>query len=82
MHKDKKCECGSNHHCEHCGDGMVKEIHKLGGELTKLAKKAMGRYDQSDDKTKKKIIAGIAGTAALVAGVLSIKSHAKKKKNK
>lgn len=64
-----------------CSSKNIKEeIHKMGDELEKLAKKAKTKYDKADDKTKKKIIAGVAGAAALIAGAIGVKKITNKKK--
>jgi hypothetical protein len=63
MEKEKveqKSKCGC------CGDEFV----KTGKTLAKLVKDAKAKYDGADNNTKKKVIAGIAGAAALIAGVI------------
>ena len=59
---------------------VYEEIHKLGDELMDLAKNAKAKYQKADPKTKKKIIAGVAGATALIAGVIGLKKATKKKK--
>ena len=61
-----------------CGGKISHDIHKLGDELSGLIKKAKDKYDNADDKTKKAVIAGIAGATALIAGAISYKKHKKK----
>lgn len=57
----------------------METIHKGIDEVHELLKKAKEKYDMTDDKTKKKIVAGIAGSAALIAGIIGLKKHGKKK---
>ena len=61
--------------------GKKHDLHDLGEDLKKLAEKAKAKYDAADDMTKKKIIGGIAGAVALVAGAIGAKKiHDKMKK--
>lgn len=57
------------------------DFHDLCGKLESWIKDAKTKYDQADDKTKKTVLAGMAGAAALIAGAISYK-RAKKKKDK
>lgn len=59
-------------------DKIKKGIEDLG----LLVKKAKEKYEQADDKTKKKIIAGVAGSIAVIAGAIGISKMAGKKKEK
>lgn len=61
-------------------DELKKTIKKGFDELSELIKKAKGKYEKADPKTKKNLVAGVAGAAAFLAGALS--AHAMKKKNK
>ena len=54
-------------------------IHKGVDEIHDLLKRAKEKYEMADDKTKKKIVAGIAGSAALIAGIIGLKKHGKRK---
>ena len=49
--------------------------------LTKL-KELKGKYDSMDEKTRQKIVARVAGTVAVLAGVSKVKKISKKKKKK
>lgn len=60
-------------------DKIMKELHKLGDELSGLIKTARKRYEGADEKTKKKVVAGIAGAAALIAGAIGYSKTRKKK---
>lgn len=57
---------------------VVTEVKNAVDELTKAAKIVKDKYEGIDDKTKMKIIGGVAGAIALVAGIVG----AKKIKNK
>lgn len=57
---------------------VVTEVKNAVDELTKAAKMVKDKYEGIDDKTKMKIIGGVAGALALVAGIVG----AKKIKNK
>jgi len=63
------------------------EIQRMARELGTAVKSAKSKYDALDPKTKKKIVAGLAGATAVVAGAVgysqlkrSKKTPAKKKK--
>ena len=61
------------------------DIHVLGDKLMSHLKEAKKKFNNLDNETKKKIIAGVAGTAALLAGIHKAKKtikKIKKKKNK
>jgi hypothetical protein len=60
-------------------DAVAAEIKKVTDELVGLAKKAKKHYDQVDDKTKKQVVAGIAGAAGLIAAAIGISQLRKKK---
>jgi hypothetical protein len=55
------------------------EIKYVSEELLGLVDTAKKHYDKVDDKTKKKVVAGIIGAAALVAGAIGAKKMMKKK---
>ena len=61
-------------------DKWMIDFEKWGNEIGNMVKKAKTKYDQSDDKTKKKVIAGVAGAAALLAGAIGYKKMRDKKK--
>ncbi len=64
-----------------CCSGMSADKIKQGAaELKRLALKAKDKYDQSDEKTKKKILAGVVGAAALLTGVIGLRALKKKMK--
>jgi hypothetical protein len=60
-------------------DVVAAEIKKVTDELVGLAKKAKKHYDQVDDKTKKQVVAGIAGAAGLIAAAIGISQLRKRK---
>jgi hypothetical protein len=63
-------------------DTMAKikdEIKYVSDELLGLVDTAKKHYDKADDRTKKKVMAGILGAAALVAGAIGMKKMMKKK---
>jgi hypothetical protein len=60
-------------------DKIKDEIMHASDELLGLVNSAKKHYDKVDDKTKKKVMAGIIGAAALVAGAIGAKKMMKKK---
>lgn len=64
-----------------CSEEIIKEkIHEVADDLSALVKKAKSKYDKADPETKKKVMAGIAGAGALLAGIIGAKALKKKKK--
>ncbi|HBH46562.1 MAG: hypothetical protein A2445_03675 [Candidatus Jacksonbacteria bacterium RIFOXYC2_FULL_44_29] len=61
-------------------EALYTDVHKLGQDLVVEMKDLKKKYDQMDSGNKKKLIAGIAGVAALLMGAKAIKKMAKKKK--
>ena len=61
-------------------DQIAAEIKKVTDELVGLAKEAKKHYDKVDDKTKQKVVAGVAGAAALIAAAIGINKMRGKKK--
>lgn len=59
-------------------DQIAVEIKKVTDELVGLAKEAKKKYDKVDDKTKKQVVAGVAGAAALIAAAIGISKMRKK----
>jgi len=57
---------------------LMEKIQKGINELSDLAGKLKTKYDQTDEKTKKKILAGIVGSAALIAGIVGARKLRKK----
>lgn len=55
-------------------------VNQISDEVTKLAKQAKDQYNRLDDSTKRKIITGLSGIAALLA--LSARHHHRKKHRK
>lgn len=55
-------------------------VHQISDEVTKLAKQAKEQFDRLDDRTKRKVIAGLSGIAALLA--LGAHHHRSKKRRK
>jgi predicted metalloendopeptidase len=69
------------------GEEAFAEIQRMARELGTAVKSAKSKYDALDPKTKKKIVAGLAGATAVVAGAVGYsqlkrdkKAPAKKKK--
>jgi len=60
----------------------VDKFKKIGDDLVAAVKEVRGRYQKLDKETKKKIITGVAGTLALLAGIRAVKKMTKKKKKK
>ena len=57
---------------------IKKEFHKLGHEVKRMIDTAKDKYEKADPKTKKAVIAGVAGAAALIAGAIGYKKMKKK----
>src|SRR3989339_852974 len=66
----KKCCC-----CADSAKKVCNDIHKLGDNLISMVKTAKTKYEKADNKTKKAVIAGIAGAAALIAGAIAHKRN-------
>jgi hypothetical protein len=60
-------------------DKVAAEIKKVTDELVMMAMHAKKHYDKVDDKTKKQVVAGVAGAAALIAGIIGISKMRRKK---
>jgi vacuolar-type H+-ATPase subunit D/Vma8 len=60
-------------------DKILDEFEKLGKEISSLVKTAKDKYSKADPKAKQAVIAGIAGAAALIAGVIGYKKMKGKK---
>lgn len=58
-----------------------KVIQKI-EELKKILSSVKSKFNKIDDKTKKRIVAGVAGSVALIAGAVSISKIHKARKNK
>jgi hypothetical protein len=56
--------------------------HKAIDEMHDLMKKAKEKFESADEKTRKKIITGVVGATALIAGVIGLKKSRKKKGKK
>jgi hypothetical protein len=62
-------------------ENVLDEIINIGNDLKSLAVAAKEKFDKADDKTKKKIMAGLASVGALLvaaAGVKKIKKMRRK----
>lgn len=53
-------------------------IHKVVDDLGMMMEKAKEKYREADPMTKKKIIAGVVGSVALIAGAIGMKKTRKK----
>ena len=49
-------------------------------ELKGVMRQAKEKFDKADDQTKKKVVAGVVSSAALLAGVLGLKAKKKHRK--
>lgn len=61
-------------------DHVIHEMGKVGGQLKSLVKYAKNRFDQADEKTKKKVLQGFAGAAAVLAALIGARKIAKRRK--
>ncbi len=57
-----------------------KEISKVADELRNIARQAEKEYKDMDAATKKKIVAGVAGAAGLIAAAMGAVGIYKRKK--
>ena len=58
------------------------KIHEGVEELKKILTDAKAKFDKTDENTKQKIVAGVAGSIALIAGAIGISRMSKMRKNK
>lgn len=56
------------------------KIHEVADRLGELIGKAKDKYNNADPTTKKKVMKGIIGAGAVLAGVIGVKKALKKKK--
>ena len=61
-------------------DKIVQEVVRMGEQLKNLAKTAKEKFISADEKTKKKVISGLVGAAAILAAVAGIKKIKSRKK--
>jgi hypothetical protein len=61
--------------------GRSEDINKLSDKLGGHLKSLKVKYEQLEPATKKKLVAALAGTAALLAGISAV-NKAKSKKSK
>jgi hypothetical protein len=54
-------------------DKIIEEVRDLGGQIKDLGQEAKARYDQADQKTKNRIIAGLLGVIAFLINILQLK---------
>ncbi len=60
-------------------DRVIHEMGKVGGEMKNLVHYAKEKFDKADEKTKKKILTGLAGATAVLAAIIGMKKLRKKK---
>ncbi len=58
------------------------KIHQGVAELKKILFMAKTKFDEADDKTKRNIVAGVAGSVALIAGAIGLNKMRKNRKKK
>jgi hypothetical protein len=79
MPTSKKSAPGKSQASEQDFKAMAKEkIHEEIDRLSKMLSTVKTKFDNMDDQTKKKIVTGVAGTAALIAGVIGVNKISKK----
>lgn len=62
-------------------DMVMEKLHEGVTEIEKMIKVAKEKYEKTDEKTKHRLLAGVAGAAALlgtVIGINAIKNKGKK----
>lgn len=72
--KSSSC-CGTSKDAK---DMAVEKIKHGFDELEKAVKEVKKKYDKADDKTKKKVLAGVAGAAAVLGAIIAGKAISKK----
>jgi hypothetical protein len=60
-------------------DTIKDEIRDMSAELVKFVDMAKDKYEKTDKRTKQKVLAGIIGATALIAGAIGAKKIMKKK---
>ncbi len=70
--------CGSKKDSSEIKDIAVEKIKQGFDELETVVKDLKMKYETADDKTKKKVIAGVAGAAAILGGIIAGKAISKK----
>lgn len=60
-------------------DMVVEKIHEGIAEIEKFVKLAKVKYDKTDEKTKHRVLAGVAGAAAVLGTIIGINAIRKKK---
>ena len=56
------------------------DVKKFSDDFLGKLKDLKGKYDSMDDKTRQKIVAGVAGAVAVIAGVSKVRKITKGKK--
>lgn len=77
--KSPKKACCSSDDLQVKMDKIKDEIKLVSTQVSSLLKEAKNKYDQADPKTKQKVVAGLAGAAALIAGAIGLAAAKKKK---
>lgn len=66
--------------CKKSTEKNLKEtVDRAAAKLQDIAKQARTKYEQTDEATKKKIAAALAGAAVLIAAAIGVKKILKKK---
>lgn len=61
-------------------DKLISEMGKMGGRVKSLVSYAKEKFENADEKTKKKIFTGLAGATAVLAVLVGAKRLKKGKK--
>lgn len=59
-------------------DKVLQEAVKMGNELKSFLLKARDKFENADEKTKKKVVMGVFGAAAALAAIVGAKKIAKR----
>lgn len=61
-------------------DKVIHEMAKIGGQVKSLAQYAKNRFEQADEKTKKKILQGFVGATAVLTTIIGLRKIRKIRK--
>jgi len=60
-------------------EDIIREVEAIGGEIKRQALVLKRKFDRLDEQTKKKVVTGVAGAAAVLLALHKIKKIGRKK---